>query len=153
MHALESRQRWMSVLAHSRPEQLRSHWQALNLSGLPQHPRAGDRPGPAAGAHGRHRPPLRAGDMTVTRAVVQLDNGGYGYSYIAGRDKAHAELCALADALLQQPEHGERLQQQLIAPLAALQHEQRQLRARSPPAGWTSLRWCEGLSHEFIDRF
>ncbi|RTG52883.1 phosphonate C-P lyase system protein PhnG, partial [Serratia marcescens] len=28
MHALESRQRWMSVLAHSRPEQLRSHWQA-----------------------------------------------------------------------------------------------------------------------------
>ncbi|TYR66822.1 phosphonate C-P lyase system protein PhnG, partial [Serratia marcescens] len=23
------------------------------------------------------------GDMTVTRAVVQLDNGGYGYSYIA----------------------------------------------------------------------
>ncbi len=44
-----------------------------------------------------------------------LDNGGYGYSYIAGRDKAHAELCALADALLQQPEHGERLQQQLIA--------------------------------------
>ena len=68
---------------------------------------------------------------SVTRAVVQLDNGGYGYSYIAGRDKAHAELCALADALLQQPEHGERLQQQLIAPLAALQHEQRQLRARA----------------------
>lgn len=32
MQALESRQRWMSVLAHSRPEQLRSHWQALNLS-------------------------------------------------------------------------------------------------------------------------
>jgi alpha-D-ribose 1-methylphosphonate 5-triphosphate synthase subunit PhnG len=69
--------------------------------------------------------------MTVTRAVVQLENGGYGYSYIAGRDKAHAELCALLDALLQLPEQAELLQQQLIEPLAALQHEQRQLRARA----------------------
>lgn len=70
-------------------------------------------------------------NMTVTRAVVQLENGGYGYSYIAGRDKAHAELCALADALLQQPDQTELLQQRLIEPLAALLHEQRQLRARS----------------------
>lgn len=92
--------------------------------------------------------------MTVTRAVVQLDNGGYGYSYIAGRDKAHAELCALADALLQQPEHGERLQQQLIAPLAALQHEQRQLRARAIAASRVDFfTLVRGLSHEFIDRF
>ncbi|ALL36298.1 MULTISPECIES: phosphonate C-P lyase system protein PhnG [Serratia] len=132
MHALESRQRWMSVLAHSRPEQLRSHWLALNLSPGYRSIRAPEiglaQLQGRMGATGRR---FVLGDMTVTRAVVQLDNGGYGYSYIAGRDKAHAELCALADALLQQPEHGERLQQQLIAPLAALQHEQRQLRARA----------------------
>jgi alpha-D-ribose 1-methylphosphonate 5-triphosphate synthase subunit PhnG len=63
-----------------------------------------------------------------------LENGGQGYSYISGRDKAHAELCALIDALLQQPGSHELLQQRLIEPLAALQQEQRQQRARSVAA-------------------
>ncbi|MBX9383260.1 phosphonate C-P lyase system protein PhnG, partial [Serratia marcescens] len=89
MQALESRQRWMSVLAHSRPEQLRSHWQALNLSPGYRSIRAPEiglaQLQGRMGATGRR---FVLGDMTVTRAVVQLDNGGYGYSYIAGRDKA-----------------------------------------------------------------
>ncbi|AHG20904.1 phosphonate C-P lyase [Chania multitudinisentens RB-25] len=135
MQALQQRQRWMSVLAHSQPAQLRNHWQALNLS-----PRYHSLRAPEIGlaqlqgrmgATGRR---FVLGDMTVTRAVVQLENGGQGYSYITGRDKAHAELCALADALLQQPASHELLQQRLIEPLAALQQEQRQLRARSVAA-------------------
>lgn len=135
MQALQQRQRWMSVLAHSQPAQLRSHWQALNLS-----PRYHSLRAPEIGlaqlqgrmgATGRR---FVLGDMTVTRAVVQLENGGHGYSYIAGRDKAHAELCALIDALLQQPGNHELLQQRLIEPLAALQQEQRQLRACSVAA-------------------
>jgi len=39
--------------------------------------------------------------MSVTRCVVRLADGRTGYSYLAGRDKAHAELAALADAHLQ----------------------------------------------------
>ncbi|HHB1426058.1 TPA: phosphonate C-P lyase system protein PhnG [Serratia odorifera] len=132
MQSLSSRQRWMSVLAHSQPAQLRSHWQALNLNPRYQLLRTPEiglaQLQGRMGATGRR---FVLGDMTVTRSVVQLDNGGHGYSYIAGRDKAHAELCALADALLQQPEHHERLQQRLIEPLAALQQEQRQLRSRA----------------------
>ncbi|MFC0224954.1 phosphonate C-P lyase system protein PhnG [Serratia aquatilis] len=135
MQALKQRQRWMSILAHSQPDQLRSHWQALNLSPHYHSLRAPEI-GLAQllgrmGATGRR---FVLGDMTVTRAVVQLDNGSQGYSYIAGRDKAHAELCALIDALLQKPDHQEQLLQQLIEPLAALQQEQRQLRARSVAA-------------------
>ena len=132
MQAFQPRQRWMSVLAHSQPAQLRSHWQALNINPRYQSIRAPEiglaQLQGRMGATGRR---FVLGDMTVTRAVVQLENGGYGYSYIAGRDKAHAELCALLDALLQLPEQAELLQQQLIEPLAALQHEQRQLRARA----------------------
>jgi len=70
------------------------------------------------------------GDATVTRAVVQLDDGTLGYSYLLGRDKAHAERCALLDALLQQPETRQLLEEKIITPLAAWRDEQRQLRAR-----------------------
>src|SRR3546814_19257218 len=42
--------------------------------------------------------------MTVTRCVVQLADGSTGHSYVAGRSKPHAELAALADALLQGPQ-------------------------------------------------
>src|SRR5690606_38664827 len=51
-----------------------------------------------AGASGS---PFNLGEMTVTRCVVQLADGRHGYSYVAGRSKAHAELAALADAHLQ----------------------------------------------------
>ena len=70
------------------------------------------------------------GDMTVTRAVIQLDGGVYGYSYVSGRNKSHAELCAVIDALLQMQGMDELLHKRVIAPLAALQQERRQQRAR-----------------------
>ncbi|PKR39356.1 phosphonate C-P lyase system protein PhnG [Serratia ureilytica] len=86
MQALESRQRWMSVLAHRRRAA------AQPLAGA--EPQPGYRSIRAAeiglaqlqGAW-RHRPPLRIGGHDGHRAVVQLDNGGYGYSYIAGRTR------------------------------------------------------------------
>ena len=154
MQALESRQRWMSVLAHSRPEQLRSHWQALNLSPGYRSIRAPEIGLAQLQAHGRHRPPLRAGDMTVTRAVVQLDNGGYGYSYIAGRDKAHAELCAGRCAAATA---GTRRTPATTADRAAGRAAARAAPAARPgdrrqPGGFL-YAGARGLSHEFIDRF
>ena len=43
-----------------------------------------------------------AGDATLTRAAVRLTDGTLGYSWVLGRDKQHAERCALIDALMQQ---------------------------------------------------
>ncbi|XNM45079.1 phosphonate C-P lyase system protein PhnG [Escherichia coli] len=37
-----------------------------------------------------------------TRAAVRLTDGTLGYSWVLGRDKQHAERCALIDALMQQ---------------------------------------------------
>jgi len=131
MGSLQSRQHWMSVLAHSQPDSLRQHWLPLNLAPAYQLIRAPEigltQLQARMGASGRR---FLLGDITVTRAVVQLENGTYGYSYLTGRDKAQAELCALLDALLQQPELYEQLQQQVIAPLAAQQQQQRQQRAQ-----------------------
>ncbi|MFT6558928.1 MAG: alpha-D-ribose 1-methylphosphonate 5-triphosphate synthase subunit PhnG [Sneathiella sp.] len=41
------------------------------------------------------------GEMTVARCSVQLNTGVIGHGYVKGRDRRHAELAALLDALLQ----------------------------------------------------
>ncbi|SIT41041.1 carbon-phosphorus lyase complex subunit [Paraburkholderia piptadeniae] len=82
------------------------------------------------------------GEATVTRATLRLrtinndaDEGAtVGVACHLGRDRRRAELAAIADALLQTPQHHERLQQQLIAPLAtqlAAKRAQRQQDAAS----------------------
>ncbi|WP_145495192.1 phosphonate C-P lyase system protein PhnG [Yersinia massiliensis] len=143
-----TRQGWMSVLAHSQPAELLAHWQPLNLSPAYQVIRAPEiglnQLQARTGATGRR---FILGDMTITRAVIKLNDSAdiYGYSYIAGRNKAHAELCALLDALLQlstlnrhpataqgKPAGlNELLLSTVIHPLAAAQQERRQQRARA----------------------
>lgn len=131
MEQQTDRQRWLSVLAHSSAAMLEAHWQALNLQPAFTLIRPAEigltRLQARMGATGKR---FVMGDATVTRAVVQLDDGTLGYSYLLGRDKAHAERCALLDALLQQPETRSLLEEKIITPLAAWRDEQRQLRAR-----------------------
>ncbi|MCZ4060813.1 phosphonate C-P lyase system protein PhnG [Pantoea sp. LMR881] len=131
MEQQTARQHWLSVLAHSSAAQLNAHWKALNLTpefSLVRPAEIGlTRLKARMGATGKR---FVMGDATVTRAVVQLYDGTLGYSYVLGRDKAHAERCALLDALLQQPETQALLQEKIITPLAAMREEQRQLRAR-----------------------
>jgi alpha-D-ribose 1-methylphosphonate 5-triphosphate synthase subunit PhnG len=80
------------------------------------------------------------GEATVTRATLRLrnddsqDGATVGVACHLGRDRRRAELAAIADALLQTPQHSERLQLQLIAPLAtqlAAKRAQRQQDAAS----------------------
>ncbi|RAH34222.1 phosphonate C-P lyase system protein PhnG [Pantoea agglomerans] len=131
MEQQTDRQRWLSVLAHSSAALLETHWQALNLQPAYTLIRPAEigltRLQARMGATGKR---FVMGDATVTRAVVQLSDGTLGYSYLLGRDKAHAERCALLDALLQQPETRQMLEEKIITPLAAWRDEQRQLRAR-----------------------
>ena len=131
MDHLQTRQRWMSVLAHSRPDELLAHWQTLNLSPQFERIRAAETGlTQLQGRMGGTGKRFVMGDMTITRAVIQLDGGVYGYSYVSGRNKSHAELCAVIDALLQMQGMDELLHKRVIAPLAALQQERRQQRAR-----------------------
>ncbi|TIV77615.1 MAG: phosphonate C-P lyase system protein PhnG, partial [Mesorhizobium sp.] len=44
------------------------------------------------------------GEMTITRASVRLEDGTVGHGYVQGRSKRQAELAAIIDALLQQPD-------------------------------------------------
>lgn len=131
MTSLTARQRWLAVLAHSEPAALLAHWQALDLAPgyeLLRAPETGlTRLQARMGGTGKR---FILGDTTVTRAVVRLENGLCGYSYVMTRNKAHAERCAVLDALLQQTSTCEQIQQHIIAPLAALRQEKLTQRAR-----------------------
>jgi alpha-D-ribose 1-methylphosphonate 5-triphosphate synthase subunit PhnG len=47
--------------------------------------------------------PFNLGEASVTRAVVELPGGERGFGHVLGRDRIHARLAAIADALWQQP--------------------------------------------------
>ena len=115
-----TRQRWMRVLAQSQPTALAARMHALSLApeyDILRAPEIGLVQIQARmGGTGER---FFAGDATLTRAAIRLNNGTLGYSYVLGRDKAHAERCAVIDALLQEQPHFQTLMETLIAPLEA----------------------------------
>lgn len=70
--------------------------------------------------------PFNLGEMTTTRCTVRTDSGLVGHAYVAGRNERLAELAALADALLQDPEHQTQVLADVIEPLATMQQAQRE---------------------------
>ena len=96
-----ARQYWMAVLARATRAELQPFEDALRDVDhqMIRAPEIGMTL--VRGRMGGTGAPFNVGEMTVTRCVVRLADGRTGYSYLAGRDKAHAELAALADAHLQ----------------------------------------------------
>jgi alpha-D-ribose 1-methylphosphonate 5-triphosphate synthase subunit PhnG len=115
-----TRQRWMRVLAHSQPAALAARMNALSLTPDYDTLRAPEiglvQIQARMGGTGER---FFAGDATLTRAAIRLNSGTLGYSYVLGRDKAHAERCAVIDALLQEQPYFQTLMETLIAPLEA----------------------------------
>jgi alpha-D-ribose 1-methylphosphonate 5-triphosphate synthase subunit PhnG len=121
------RQRWMGVLARA-GSQLATYESVLKEADyrLIRAPEIGMTL--VRGRMGGTGSPFNLGEMSVTRCVVRLADGRTGYSYVAGRDKQHAELAALADAHLQGSEQPHWLSR-LIEPLAAAQRAQQAAKA------------------------
>ncbi|XQR88719.1 phosphonate C-P lyase system protein PhnG [Stutzerimonas urumqiensis] len=116
---IAERQRWMGVLARA-GEQLAAYEAPLKDADyrLIRAPEVGMTL--VRGRMGGTGAAFNLGEMTVTRCVVRLGDGRTGYSYVAGRDKRHAELAALADAHLQGHDRSH-WQALLIEPLARAQ--------------------------------
>lgn len=126
-----SRQNWMSVLAKSQHAELMARWESVSLTPeytMVRQPEIGLAQVRARmGSTGRQ---FNVGDTTITRAVIKLNSGELGYSYLQGRNKQHAEIAAVIDALMQTSTHQQALQEQVIDPLAALKQEQESERAK-----------------------
>ncbi|MGP3590070.1 phosphonate C-P lyase system protein PhnG [Vagococcus sp. WN89Y] len=119
MSLIKKRQYWMSILARSQATEIISRWAALDFRqqykllrptqiGLIQ----------LQGRMEVSGQRFMLGDMTVTRAAVEVSDGTVGYSYIIGRDKTKAELCAVIDALLQKEAYCAHIIAAVIEPLA-----------------------------------
>jgi alpha-D-ribose 1-methylphosphonate 5-triphosphate synthase subunit PhnG len=121
-----ARQAWLAVLARATLAQLESRVPAaIELPPLQQ-----VRPPEIGmvmlrGRVGGTGNPFNLGEASVVRCAVRLGTGPLGVSYALGRDKRRAELAALFDALLQDPQHHDDLQRALIAPLALAQAQTR----------------------------
>ena len=119
------RQRWLAVLAKTPAAALEAAWQ--RLADKPQYRvlrRAETGLVMLRGRIGGSGRPFNLGEMTMTRAAVQLlDTVGNarqtGFGHVAGRSARHAELIALFDAMLQDPDRQNSLSRHIIEPLAA----------------------------------
>jgi len=113
----KDRRNWMGLLARTPKETLESAWESLAERpsyGLLKAPETGMVMVRArAGGEGSR---FNMGEMTVTRCVVRTADGRMGQSYVAGRDHRHAELAALFDAILQDPEWRPTLTRDLLDP-------------------------------------
>ena len=99
--SVSPRQHWIGVLARAQLNELQPFEAALKDAEyqLIRAPEIGMTL--VRGRMGGDGAAFNVGEMSVTRCVVRLADGRTGYSYLAGRDKLHAELAALADAHLQ----------------------------------------------------
>jgi len=132
---LRERQQWMAVLAKASAGAIEDCWDTV--PGKPQWTCIRP-PGTGmvmvrarAGGTGKR---FNMGEMTVTRCVVRLADGGVGHAYVAGRDKRHAELAAVIDALMQDPARRDDLEDRVLVPLAAAQAVARDRTARRTAA-------------------
>jgi alpha-D-ribose 1-methylphosphonate 5-triphosphate synthase subunit PhnG len=130
-----TRRAWMAVLAHTPRAELEA---ALRRALGGATPPAFDwlRPPETGLAMVRGRvggsgDAFNLGEATVTRATLRLrepaEHAPVGVACHLGRDRKRAELAALADAMLQMPEHA-RLLADLIEPLSARLAAQRSAR-------------------------
>ena len=123
----ERRQAWLAVLAKASLAELEAAWDVLDDK--PAFRRL--RPSETGlvmlrGRIGGTGQPFNVGEMTMTRATVQLlDAAGAvsqaGFGYVAGRSARRAELVALFDAMLQDPVRHEAVNAAVVAPLAMRQ--------------------------------
>lgn len=117
---VNKRQRWLGILAKARLDHLEA---AIGrLDDIPdcimlRRPEIGlvMARGRAGGSGQR----FNLGEIPVTRCAVQSEAGHIGHGYVQGRNKRHAELTAVMDALLQDDERQAKLLASVIEPLAS----------------------------------
>ena len=124
------RRSWMGLLAGSETADLETAWDQLAVKPAWRWLRAPESGlVMVRGRAGGSGHPFNLGEMTVTRCALVTDGGQTGHGYVAGRNRRHAELAALFDALLQTQEQGAGLKQSLLPVLARKKAERKRTTA------------------------
>jgi alpha-D-ribose 1-methylphosphonate 5-triphosphate synthase subunit PhnG len=129
------RRRWMAVLARADASRLE-----LLLRDHGARPAYAVLRGPEGGLvmvrgkAGGGGASFNLGEMTITRCTVRTETGFIGHAYVAGRDEKRAELAALTDALMQDPDRTVEIERDIIAPLEWEQNARATRRAEKAAA-------------------
>ncbi|HPU50126.1 MAG TPA: phosphonate C-P lyase system protein PhnG [Burkholderiaceae bacterium] len=75
--------------------------------------------------------PFHLGEASVTRCSVRIHGGHTGTGYVLGRQRRKAELVALFDALLMEPDNRSDLERSLLRPLRERLRDERAAGAQS----------------------
>lgn len=114
-----NRRSWMSVLSKAKPRDVGEAWGELenkpSYDFLKKPEQGLVMVRARAGGNGDR---FNFGEMTVTRCAVQIDTGEVGFGYVKGRDKQHAEIAAVCDALMQNSGRNGDVQRSVIDVLA-----------------------------------
>jgi alpha-D-ribose 1-methylphosphonate 5-triphosphate synthase subunit PhnG len=127
------RQRWLAVLARAPRERLERE---LARIAPPAHqlvraPESGTVM--LRGRAGGTGDAFHLGEATVTRCAARVGTR-LGIGYLLGRDRRHAELIAVLDALLQDPARQPELLREVVDPIADEQAETLAVRSRAAAA-------------------
>jgi alpha-D-ribose 1-methylphosphonate 5-triphosphate synthase subunit PhnG len=120
----DTRKAWLSVLSKAKSEDILALWQRAALAThadtaqVLRPPETGmvmvrGRTGGAGDA-------FNLGEMTVTRCAMRLSSGQAGIGYVAGRNKQHAKIAALVDAMMQSDAYRSQVATAIVAPLKAV---------------------------------
>lgn len=131
----KARQYWMATLARAPANELETAWDTLahkpDYTWL-RRPEVGMVM--VRGRAGGTGSPFNLGEMTVTRCALRLTDGAVGMAFVAGRDRRHAELAAMFDALMQTPTRRGAVDEGVIRPLAERRRAHRDQRSRKANA-------------------
>jgi alpha-D-ribose 1-methylphosphonate 5-triphosphate synthase subunit PhnG len=123
---IETRKRWMAILARSSAEELEKAWQKLDQPPVFSYLRKPEiglvMVQGRAGETGQR---FNLGEMTVTRCAVQVEGGHVGCAYVAGRSPGGVEVAAVLDALLQDPNQHDFIMKEILLPLEGILQEKR----------------------------
>lgn len=111
-----ARKTWMATLAKAAPARLAALFPDLPPHKILRQPEIGAVM--VRGRVGGTGAAFNLGEMTVTRASVQLATGEVGHAWVQGRDKHHALRAAAVDALMQTDGAAE-LMAEVLYPLVA----------------------------------
>jgi len=134
-----ARQEWLAVLARANVDSLETAWADISPQPSIKHLRAPEIgmvmvQGRTGGTGGR----FNVGEMTVSRCTLTIapdqesmaSDRLTGVGYVAGRNRRHAELMGIFDALCQCPKRGPRILKSLISSMKIEQQESRDADAR-----------------------
>lgn len=131
----EKRKSWMGLLARAPSDRIAELWDALGLAPAFIWARAPETGGVMVrGRMGGTGDAFNMGEVTVTRCALRLEScGTTGHAYVQGRGRRHAEIAALADALLQ-TERARAVETGLLEPLKTEEEARRAARAAKAAA-------------------